>query len=315
MLPRNKLNKKYKTKSYTTKDDYFESKLVSLCTDHNVKPLELRNCMLINEYGKITNVNINTVVLVNMRASVIVLKYVDYVENDDDLYDLYKIAYDKKIREEYNKKNKEYESLKNNGLIDENDEGNNDEKGENNEEINEEKEVNNEEVNEEKEVNNEKKEVNDEEKKPKEIKRNKYHNNFMKNLKEKFGKNIALLPEYKYVEVKKDNSSFVIEHSKVYTIINKDTKYMLIVGDLNLKRDVIRSIDSSYGTDKLKENKYVKVDEEEKREVINISEIIQESNKNIRENTEKITSNLCESIDNLTEENISKLSEQIKNCD
>lgn len=263
MLPRNKINKNYNNKIKNFKNKLttdFEYNLLTICENHLVKPINFINCLLVDEFGKTTEVVINSTfeILVNMRASVIVLKYTSLNKNDNDIYDLYQIAYNKKIREEYNRENKEYQILKNNGLINDNEENddileeNDDILEENNKNENEENDVLLEENNQE-EV--EKKKHQEGNSLRKQSKRNKYHNNFINALRKRFKNNISFLNEYKYVEMnKKLNIQFVIEHSEVYTIIQNDIKYLLIVGDLNLKREVLKNIDSSYNTDKMTSN-------------------------------------------------------------
>lgn len=78
---------------------------------------------------------------------------------------------------------------------------------------------------------------------------NKFYRNFMKDIKSKFS--IEEQADYFYFEVKSNVTDMVITKAKVYKIILPSTKkmnelYMLIVGDLQMKSDLIRQIDPLY---------------------------------------------------------------------
>ena len=90
------------------------------------------------------------------------------------------------------------------------------------------------------------------EKKANQNNRNKHHRNFIADLHSKFGSKLTELPDYKFIELRKNASDLVIEHSEVYKIDlgAKDT-YLLVIGDVNMKREVARQIDPAYEADSL----------------------------------------------------------------
>ena len=81
---------------------------------------------------------------------------------------------------------------------------------------------------------------------------NKYHRNFMKDLRSKFI--LEQKDKFKYVEVKAETTDMVIDNSRVYqiTMPPKTTNvYLLIVGDLELKSKLLRQIDPNYKSEQV----------------------------------------------------------------
>jgi NACalpha-BTF3-like transcription factor len=86
--------------------------------------------------------------------------------------------------------------------------------------------------------------------------RNKYFRRFTTIIKKKF--RCEFVEEYKYVEVKVDNTPMVVDDAEVYIIdMPSDTKkYYLVVGDLQLKRDFLHKIDPTYGSESVLEEQH-----------------------------------------------------------
>lgn len=81
---------------------------------------------------------------------------------------------------------------------------------------------------------------------------NKYFRNFMKDIRSKFV--LREIPDYKYFEVKAQITDMVIDNVKTYELIMPDSikeKYLLLLGDLQMKSGLIKQIDPSYGGDKV----------------------------------------------------------------
>lgn len=76
---------------------------------------------------------------------------------------------------------------------------------------------------------------------------NKYYRSFMKDLKYKFS--ITETPVYKYFEAKAQSTDMIIDGVRTYEISmpeNVTEKYLLIIGDLQMKSNLIRQIDPAY---------------------------------------------------------------------
>jgi hypothetical protein len=81
--------------------------------------------------------------------------------------------------------------------------------------------------------------------------KNRFHRNFLKDLKSKF--TVTMTTNYQFFEVKAEVTDMVIVNAVVYTILmpsNVEKTYLLILGDLQMKTGVIRQIDPSYQSDK-----------------------------------------------------------------
>lgn len=79
---------------------------------------------------------------------------------------------------------------------------------------------------------------------------NKHFRNFMKDIKNKFS--LVEQPSIKYLEIKAETTAMVIENVRAYTItmpVESDKKYMLFIGDLQMKSGLIRQIDPAYKID------------------------------------------------------------------
>jgi NACalpha-BTF3-like transcription factor len=82
--------------------------------------------------------------------------------------------------------------------------------------------------------------------------RNKHHRNFISELHDKFGSKMEELSDFKFVEVRKNSSDMVIEHADVYKIdLGSTDTYLLVIGDINMKRDVAKQIDPGFESEKL----------------------------------------------------------------
>jgi hypothetical protein len=81
---------------------------------------------------------------------------------------------------------------------------------------------------------------------PKKIIGNKYHRKFLKDITNRFAMDQYI--QYKYLELKVDSSYMIIENPGVFRLnVTTDSVYIMIVGDLQLKRDVLKQIDPNYG--------------------------------------------------------------------
>ena len=81
---------------------------------------------------------------------------------------------------------------------------------------------------------------------------NKYHRNFMKDLRSKFI--LEQKDKFKYVEAKAETTDMVIDNARIYqiTMPSKTTNvYLLIVGDLELKSKLLRQIDPNYKSEQV----------------------------------------------------------------
>jgi len=94
---------------------------------------------------------------------------------------------------------------------------------------------------------------NDQPNKPKRIAKtigNKFFRNFMKDIKEKF--KLEFKDNYEFCELRKDATDMVIENVNVYKInISTKEMYFLIIGELQMKRGLIKQIDPTYETDRV----------------------------------------------------------------
>lgn len=83
-------------------------------------------------------------------------------------------------------------------------------------------------------------------------KKNKYFRNFMKDIQNKFC--LEEITDFNFFEVKADTTDMVIENVKVYKIslpsYIKEIQ-LLVVGDIQMKNDLIRQIDPSYKADEV----------------------------------------------------------------
>lgn len=81
--------------------------------------------------------------------------------------------------------------------------------------------------------------------------RNKFCRNFFKDLQTKF----MLEPhhEYRFLEVRSDSTDMVIDNAIIYkiAILNHTTEYFIVIGDLQIKSSMIKSIDAGYNMDKV----------------------------------------------------------------
>lgn len=285
MIPRNKLAKAHNNRiknAVSRQQNIDEKTLDNVCEKHSVKSIDFRSCKMADEYGKVTHLE-HTNVLVNMKASVMIIKYTEELVQKDGIYDLLQLAYEKRIRDEKKKIEEEDRVMRNNGqegiikqMEDEYARQNSEKEKIIEEEVvaveevvveEEEVEVVEEEVvitdenriekkrkdrnkkKRDKIIENAKKEL---EKKSDDKPRNKYNRNFISELKDKFRGKLTLMPEYKFVEVRKINADLVIENSQVYKLnISSPEKYLLIIGDLNMKKEVAKKIDPGFESEKI----------------------------------------------------------------
>jgi hypothetical protein len=81
---------------------------------------------------------------------------------------------------------------------------------------------------------------------------NKYYRKFMKDIRGKF--TLTEESNIKYLEVRAETTNMVIENVKAYKIIMPEKikhQYILFIGDLQMKSDLLRKIDPAYGFDKI----------------------------------------------------------------
>ena len=327
LLPRNKIARRDNTiKKHGHKREIANNDkiLEELYIKHNIGPLEFRESKLIDQFGKVTDVD-NIEIRGNMRASFLLMRYSNLHYQPEGIYDLFLLAYDKKLRENKKKVDDIQSAIKNFDLDKEDpfkmdsDQMVNAEEPEikHEESVNkndEEPEIKHEEtINkndeeptnkniEEPEIKNEEsvKSHHDEptnnhnaepkmksittssdpdklsnpklerkrqeliqkrnkivntmrseyEKKMNASQRNKYHRHLMMDIMGKLGSVITELPDYKYIEVTKNSTKFVIENADVFRI-DIGSKYLLIVGDLNFKKEIAKKIDPAYESEKM----------------------------------------------------------------
>jgi hypothetical protein len=311
-LPRNKL-----AKGDNLRTRFGPSKLINnnetsfkiLCDKHGVKPFEFRAAKLIDQFGKVTFLE-HTEIRSNMKASIMTIKYDMSDTQKEGIYDLFQLAYDKKVKDQHKQADDIKSAIKNFGIDKE--EGDpveqmrsldvlgsdtlsgkeatsstesdtfsgaeaesvtvlestpesitvpestpikevktSDKQTDPDKLPNKKKEKQRLEIKEKREKAL-KQLRSDMEKKATDTNRNKFHRNFMADLHSRFGEKIVEMPDFKFVELRKNSTDMVIEHADIYKI-NLGTKetYLLVVGDLNMKRDVARKIDPGFESEKI----------------------------------------------------------------
>lgn len=295
VLPRNKVAKGIKTRQIiqknigSTNETHFET----ICEKHNVKPLEFRSAKMVDQKGHVTFLE-HKEIRANMKASVMIIKYGVSDTNTENIYDLFQIALDKKVKENKQKAKDIKDAVKHFELEkDEVDEPILTEvtattepaleaiaeaisetvikKDELFEQIKSDAEAlgvtvetvetvetiestvqptqteshkfQDRKMEKKRQHDIEKRETairnikHEMEKKANQHNRNKYHRNFIADLHSKFGSKLTELPDYKFIELRKNASDLVIEHSEVYKLDlgAKDT-YLLVIGDVNMKK-------------------------------------------------------------------------------
>lgn len=236
--------------------------LESICDKHHVRKLSFNNCKLITLDGKQIFIEYDFI-KGSLRSGVLLIK-ANSTSNSTSTYDLVELENNKKSKE-INKENRDYT-----------DENNNKEN-----EIKEEKEEKEDKEDKNKktdgqldkttEINKMKSKLDkrrskilekrknavermneDLKKKSDSTKHNKYYRHFMRNLRERF----TLIEDnsFRYFEVNINTTDMVIDKVKVYHIkmpVEVKEKYLLIVGDLQLKSGLLKTIDPNHKSEKM----------------------------------------------------------------
>jgi hypothetical protein len=234
----------------------FTNTFNSICKKHGIYNLTFRSCKFADENGKITLVEHDSIIG-NMRSSILVIKAKSLTDSDT-IYDIVEI--ERKVRERKNKlEEQKKEEIKN--TIPETLEN----KEEKNSDLNEiykeffsrkieelKKENPNLKMNQyQKLINEDWRRFRREHEKEETFTRNKYHRNFMADLKSKFDLGKRL--NFKYLELRMETADAVIVDTEVYEIkfSGQTERYFIIIGDLQMKRELINQIDPSYGSEKV----------------------------------------------------------------
>lgn len=81
---------------------------------------------------------------------------------------------------------------------------------------------------------------------------NRHYRNFMKDLRARF--NLQPMADVRYFEVKMEATAMIIENATVYKLTmpaSTSETYLLVLGDLQMKSQLLRRIDPAYGSDKI----------------------------------------------------------------
>lgn len=273
-LPRNiiarraKLQKKYGTTREVNKKII---ELDSICNKHNVGNLSLTFCKYSDEEGNVTFIE-QEHVRGNMRFGILIVKAKSMNAAKDLIYDVVQVARAKTERDEKKKEGEdektkeELERLQNDNP-DPLPEGNakhhdmvnelTSQAAKSKEILQQMEEPLEKETEKETKMTMEKnkfiKQMNNQSaQKAQKTDGNRFYRSFMKDLRSKF----SLIPieGVKYFEVKMESTAMLIENATVYKLVMPASTpdiYILVVGDLQMKSQVLRRIDPAYGADRV----------------------------------------------------------------
>ena len=253
-LSRNKKSKQNQ-KNIAKQLDRKELDLDNICEKHKIGELNFRDCKLVNLDGKISYIDYDQI-RGNLKLGIMMVKAKSIEPSINDIYDIVKIINDKKERDskkqtdELEKARQEIERLQTANNIDMNMPVN---APVNTETIPETKpdapiKAKNKD-NSAKSKRNQallklrEKLANDKQKPT----GNKYFRSFMKDIRSRFV--LENQENYQYFDIKFDATDMVIPGVKVYRIIIPNKVYLLLVGDLQIKRGLIKQIDPTYQSD------------------------------------------------------------------
>lgn len=258
-LPRSliaKNNNLHSKKKLLSDQKKFTNTFNSICKKHGIYNLTFRNCKFADDNGKVTLVEHDSIIG-NMRSSVLIIKAKNLIDSDT-VYDIVEI--ERKVRERKNKlEEQKKEEIKN--TIPETVENQEEKKSDLNEIYKEffsrkmeqlRKENPNLKMNQyQKLINEDWRRFRREHEKEETLTRNKYHRNFMSDLKSKFDLGNRL--NFKYLELRMETADAIIVDTEVFEIKipGQKERYFIIIGDLQMKRELINQIDPSYGSEKV----------------------------------------------------------------
>ncbi len=256
-------NKKYHQKNeHVAQISRKTSILANICQKHKIGEFSFKNCRFAGIDGKITWID-HEFIKGNIKHGIMIVKATSMQESNNDIYDLVKIANDKFERDSAKKQEEVEKSLREIERLREEDSKQNNpnivEETQPEIKINTEQSSKKKKKKEEKTaktirskaVNQLREQMSNDMKKPD---GNKFYRNFMKDMRAKF--TLIDQPSYYYFEVKSDATDMVVDGVKTYRIDipgKSNDIYLLLIGDLQIKRGLIKQIDPAYQSDQTME--------------------------------------------------------------